>query len=73
MMCISIPALVETIEVPGRAEVLVDGRLLKVVLAVDDIRPGDWVLIHAGIAVQSIDASTAEEIRAFLNAGQVSQ
>jgi len=60
-MCVAIPAQVERIE-GRRGTVVLDGNRAEVVLAlVPDVRVGDWVLIHAGYAIATLDEATARE------------
>jgi hydrogenase expression/formation protein HypC len=65
-MCLSIPVRIVSIE--GKiAEVSAGGTLFKAGLhMVEDVREGDYVLLHAGFAIQKISKSDAEEtIRLF--------
>ncbi len=65
-MCLAIPAkLVEQNNNEGRAEL--HGMLVPVnTLLVPQVKVGDWILVHAGFAIQRIDAQTAEETWAVL-------
>jgi len=29
---------------------------------IDDLRPGDWVIVHAGIAISKMEPEEAEEL-----------
>jgi len=60
-MCLAIPAQVEHIE--GRkGTVVLGGNRAEVVLAmVPGVRVGDWVLIHAGYAIATLDEAAARE------------
>ena len=60
-MCLSVPAKV--ISISGlRARVSVRGAMMEISLQLlDDIVPGDFVLIHAGFALEKIDAEKAAE------------
>ncbi len=59
-MCISLPARISAIE--GRAAEVETCQVRRtVLLAVEGARPGDWVLIHGGIAVATLSAPEAEE------------
>ena len=60
-MCLSVPAKV--ISIAGlRAKVSVRGTLIEIYLQLlDDIKPGDYVLIHAGFALEKIDTEKAAE------------
>jgi len=60
-MCLSIPVRIVSIE--GKmAEVSAGGTLFKAGLhMLEDVREGDYVLLHAGFAIQKISKSDAEE------------
>jgi len=60
-MCLSIPAKV--IQINGdMAKVSVCDVILNACLQLtDDVKEGDYVLIHAGFAIQKIDEKEAEE------------
>jgi hydrogenase expression/formation protein HypC len=60
-MCLSIPA--QVISIDGEtAEVSVGGTLVKANLSlVDNIKTGDYILLHAGFALQKIDEQEAAE------------
>jgi hydrogenase expression/formation protein HypC len=60
-MCLSLPAkLVEKDGPNGKAEF--DGNRVDVNLAlVEDAQVGDYVLVHAGLAIQKYDPAEAEE------------
>ncbi|MGC8803108.1 MAG: HypC/HybG/HupF family hydrogenase formation chaperone, partial [Bacteroidales bacterium] len=60
-MCLSIPAKVEKIE-HNEAIVNLSGNRLKIALdLLDNVNVGDYVLVHAGYAIQKIDEQEAEE------------
>lgn len=67
-MCIAVPR--EVVRAWGdRAEVLVDGRTVEVVCAgLAELRPGDYVLLHANAAIERLTAAEARETLAFLAA-----
>jgi len=60
-MCLSIPAKV--IDIDGEiAEVSIGGTVFKAGLQlVENIKPGDYILLHAGFAIQKISSEEAEE------------
>jgi hydrogenase expression/formation protein HypC len=65
-MCLSIP--VKVLSIDGEtAEVSAGGALFKASLCmVEDVRPGDYILLHAGFAIQKLSESEAmETIRLF--------
>lgn len=60
-MCISVPAQIVTIE-GDFAEVSVNGALFRAGLQlVEDPRVGEYVLLHAGFALQKISAEEAAQ------------
>jgi hydrogenase expression/formation protein HypC len=60
-MCLSIPAKIVSIE-GAMAEVSAGGTLFKAGLhMVEDAKIGDYVLLHAGFAIQKISEQEAEE------------
>lgn len=61
-MCLGVPA--EVVEIPseGRAKVAISGveRMISTELLVDEtLKTGDWVLVHVGFALSTIDADEA--------------
>ncbi len=60
-MCLAIPAKI--IEIDGmNAKVDIMGNIRPTKLSlVDDVSIGDYVLIHAGFAIQKLEAGDAEE------------
>ncbi len=60
-MCLSIPAKILSIE--GKtARASVGGTIINVGLhMIDDIKEGDYVLVHAGFALQKISDDEAQE------------
>jgi len=71
-MCLGIPGqVVEMVEGYGDQLVLADvvgaQRRVNIGLLEDPaLSPGDWILIHMGLAVERIDAAQAEEALAGL-------
>ncbi|MFW5798142.1 MAG: HypC/HybG/HupF family hydrogenase formation chaperone [Planctomycetota bacterium] len=60
-MCLSIPARVIELK-DGGALVDVDGNRLDVQLMLDEpVKPGDYLLVHAGFAIQKYDHDEALE------------
>jgi len=61
-MCLAIPALVEHLLDNDVAIVNLDGICKEISLAmVEGIKPGDYVIVHAGFALQKLDQAEAEE------------
>ena len=62
-MCLGVPAEVLRVEEGGRAEVSIGGAVREArVDLVPDVKVGDYVLLHAGFAIQRLDAEAAQEI-----------
>jgi hydrogenase expression/formation protein HypC len=60
-MCLSIPARIVSIE-GVMAEVSAGGTLFKAGMhMIEDAKIGDYVLLHAGFAIQKISEKEAEE------------
>jgi len=60
-MCLSIPAKIESIE-GDMATVSVGGATYRASLAmIEDAKPGDYVLLHTGFAIQKLSEEEAEE------------
>lgn len=71
-MCLALPARVEAIDTDtGMATVSVEQVRVEVSLAlVDDVRVGDYVLVHVGYALNKISEEEAEKTLAlFAEAG----
>ena len=66
-MCLSVPALV--ISIDGQmADVSVGGALFKAGLhMVENVKAGDYILLHAGFAIQKISDEEAYETLSLLN------
>jgi hydrogenase expression/formation protein HypC len=63
-MCLGIPGKVVELVADQRdlatVDVLGEKRNVNTGLIEEGVRPGDWVLIHVGFAMQKIDAAEAE-------------
>lgn len=65
-MCVGLSARVEEVE-NGSARINCMGARRQVsVDLLPNIRPGDYVMIHAGVAIARITAEEAEESRAVM-------
>jgi hydrogenase expression/formation protein HypC len=70
-MCLAIPGrVIEVVDPENRiASVDVAGVRRKVNIGLlDDVGPGDWVLIHVGFAMSQVDEAEAIETRRMLEA-----
>jgi hydrogenase expression/formation protein HypC len=60
-MCLSIPARIVSID-GIMAEVSAGGAIFKAGLhMIENARVGDYILLHAGFAIQKVDEKEAEE------------
>ncbi|HHT01775.1 MAG TPA: HypC/HybG/HupF family hydrogenase formation chaperone [Firmicutes bacterium] len=60
-MCLAMPALVRKVD-GDQAEVEMGGNVWQVKTGlVPNLKPGDYVLLHAGFALEKIDPEQAEE------------
>jgi hydrogenase expression/formation protein HypC len=66
-MCLAIPALVSEVLPGDMAKVSLDGVTKEISIAmVEDVKAGDYVIIHVGYALSKIDAEEAEKTLALL-------
>ena len=70
-MCLSIPARIISIN-GSMAEVSAGGTIFKAGLQmVEDVKVGDYILLHAGFAIQKIsEEDAAETLRTFKRDGR---
>ena len=68
MMCLAVPAQVVSCDKNSDAIVDLHGNQLPVsILLVPHVEPGDWVLVHAGFAIQRLEATAALAAFGVLN------
>lgn len=60
-MCVAIPGKVLTID-GDTARVDFSGNIVSVNISLVDAGPGDYVLTHAGMAIEKLDPAGAEEL-----------
>jgi len=66
-MCLAIPAKVIQIDAAGSGKVDYLGTKVKVDFSLlDNVRTGDWVIVHAGFAITKLDEEEAQETLALL-------
>ncbi len=63
-MCLAYPYRILEILDPFTAKAEVQGvqKEVYIPLLSEEIKPGDWVLVHIGFAIQRIDEKEAQEI-----------
>jgi hydrogenase expression/formation protein HypC len=67
-MCVEIPALVVSVDADGlSAMVKAEHGIQPVLLLTLDtkVKPGDWLLVHSGLAVQRLSANEARDLLDF--------
>lgn len=65
-MCLAIPARVDELTGAGNALVNLGGMRKEISLAlVEDVAVGDYVIVHAGYALQKLDQEEAERTLAM--------
>ncbi len=66
-MCLAIPAKVVKITPAGDGTVDYLGNKVKAYFTLlNDVKPGDWVIVHAGFAISKLDEQEARETLALL-------
>jgi len=65
-MCLAVPMKVLSLE-DGKAQVDLSGLKRDVdVRFLEGLRPGDYVIVHAGFAIEKLDADEAEKTLSLL-------
>jgi len=65
-MCLAIPAKVISVDGPG-AIVSIEGNEYRAsIMLLDEVKPGDYVMLHAGFAIQKVDENEAMETMRLL-------
>ena len=60
-MCLAIPAKVLRIEGDNAIVAIEDVEYTASILLLDDIEPGDYIMLHAGFAIEKVNAAQAAE------------
>lgn len=69
-MCLAIPAKVVEIKAGDQATIDLAGVRKEISLAlVEDVAPGDYVIVHVGYALQKLDPEEAERTLALFASG----
>ncbi len=66
-MCLAIPAKVIRVEGTSALVTIEDVEYQASLLLLDDVNPGDYIMLHAGFAIEKVDAAEAEETLRLLN------
>lgn len=65
-MCLAIPAKISQLIEPHLATADYGGNSLTIEMGLVDAAVGDYVLVHAGCAIEKIDPDLADEILGIL-------
>jgi len=66
-MCLAIPSQITAIDPSGLGTIDVDGVTRQAsLLLLENPQVGDWIIVHAGFAIQKISPETARESLAIL-------
>jgi hydrogenase expression/formation protein HypC len=69
MMCLAVPARIESLLADDQAVIDVGGIRKRVSVAlVEGVVPGDWVIVHVGYALARLDPEEAAETLAAMAA-----
>jgi hydrogenase expression/formation protein HypC len=60
-MCLALPAKVITVDGSVALVAIEDIEYSASLLLLEDIKPGDYILLHAGFAIEKVDPAEAED------------
>jgi hydrogenase expression/formation protein HypC len=60
-MCLAIPAKVVSVDGNSAKVTIEDVEYTASLLLIDDVKPGDYIMLHAGFAIEKVDQAEAEE------------
>jgi hydrogenase expression/formation protein HypC len=66
-MCLAIPARVICIEGTSALVAIEDVKYQASLLLLEDVHPGDFVMLHAGFAIEKVNEEEAAEMIRLLN------
>ena len=66
-MCLAIPAKVVHVDGASALVTIEDVEYKASLLLLDDVRPGDFIMLHAGFAIEKVDPEDAAETLRLLN------
>ncbi len=65
-LCLAVPGKVVEVDYPFAVVDFKGARRKVRIDLLDDVKAGDYVLVHVGFAIQKVEKSEAEEIESFL-------
>jgi hydrogenase expression/formation protein HypC len=60
-MCLAIPVKVISVEGTSARVIIEDVEYTASLLLLDDVKPGDFIMLHAGFAIEKVDPREAAE------------
>lgn len=60
-MCLAIPAKVISVDGTSARVTIEDVEYTASLLLLDDVKPGDFIMLHAGFAIEKVDPKEAAE------------
>jgi hydrogenase expression/formation protein HypC len=66
-MCLAIPAKVIIVNGTSAIVSIEDVEYKASLLLLDDVKPGDFIMLHAGFAIEKVDPEEAAETLKLLN------
>jgi len=66
-MCLAIPAKVIQVNGTSALVTIEDVEYQASLLLLPDVNPGDYIMLHAGFAIEKVDAAEAKETLRLLN------
>ncbi len=66
-MCLAIPAKVIRVEGTSALVAIEDVEYQASLLLLEDVNPGDFVMLHAGFAIEKVNPEEAAEMLRLLN------
>ena len=65
-MCLAIPAKVTEVDGANAIVTIENVEYKASLLLLDGVKPGDYIMLHAGFAIEKVDAAEAEETMRLL-------
>jgi hydrogenase expression/formation protein HypC len=70
-MCLAIPVKVISVEGTNARVIIEDVEYTASLLLLDDVKPGDFIMLHAGFAIEKVDPQeAAETLQLLLDMGK---
>lgn len=66
-MCLAIPAKVISVDGSTAVVTIEEVEYKASLLLLEGVKPGDYIMLHAGFAIGTVDAAEAEETLRLLN------